>query len=406
MALGSGCALLPIPLRFARAAAPPRNVILVYAGGGWDTTFSLDPKPGLTTVDAPVGKIRTVGDSPIFSDSTRPNVDAFFDAYGSMAAVVNGIDVRSIVHPNCVLKMQTGSTDEAKPDFAAIVAHELGRDLAAPYLSLGGTVFPGPYAASCVQLASAVGQARQLAYPGDARLVESPDEKALVDAYVEACTRRERAVRGMGASNQGRLDDFLASRKAADLLKTSPFLGKGAGGGADTATQLSLAVDAIDQGLAHCVLTMDAPGLYSYDTHVMNDSQGQYQDALFAKLKTLGDDLAARTGTTSGSKLLDHTVVVVFSEMGRTPKKNGQGGKDHWPIGSLIAFGAGVAGGRTYGGTDDKMLGKPVDLKTGALDANGTHLAADHVVAGLLALVGVDPKAYFPQTEPLHALAR
>jgi uncharacterized protein (DUF1501 family) len=51
--------------------------------------------------------------------------------------------------------------------------------------------------------------------------------------------------------------------------------------------------------------------------------------------------------------LLDETLVVVTSEMGRTPKINGNAGRDHWTFcyGSLLA-GAGIRGGTVYGASD------------------------------------------------------
>ena len=51
--------------------------------------------------------------------------------------------------------------------------------------------------------------------------------------------------------------------------------------------------------------------------------------------------------------LLDETLVVVTSEMGRTPKINGNGGRDHWTYcyGTVFA-GAGIRGGTVYGASD------------------------------------------------------
>jgi hypothetical protein len=87
--------------RRARAATTPRNVIIVNAGGGWDTTYSIDPKQGLSTIDAPSGTIKTYGESRILTDPSRPNIARFFERYGGLTAIVNGIDVKTIVHGVC-----------------------------------------------------------------------------------------------------------------------------------------------------------------------------------------------------------------------------------------------------------------------------------------------------------------
>ena len=51
--------------------------------------------------------------------------------------------------------------------------------------------------------------------------------------------------------------------------------------------------------------------------------------------------------------LLDETLVVVMSEMGRTPKINANGGRDHWTFCySILLAGAGIKGGTVYGASD------------------------------------------------------
>jgi hypothetical protein len=51
--------------------------------------------------------------------------------------------------------------------------------------------------------------------------------------------------------------------------------------------------------------------------------------------------------------LLDETLVLVLSEMGRTPKINKAGGRDHWTYCYSVAmFGGGIRGGTIYGGSD------------------------------------------------------
>jgi hypothetical protein len=52
-------------------------------------------------------------------------------------------------------------------------------------------------------------------------------------------------------------------------------------------------------------------------------------------------------------RLLDETLVVVMSEMGRTPKINANGGRDHWTYCySVMLAGAGIKGGSVYGASD------------------------------------------------------
>src|SRR5207237_9365999 len=58
--------------------------------------------------------------------------------------------------------------------------------------------------------------------------------------------------------------------------------------------------------------------------------------------------------------LLDETLVVLMGEMGRTPKVNANGGRDHWTFCySVVLAGAGVRGGSVYGASD----GHAADIK-------------------------------------------
>jgi hypothetical protein len=63
-------------------------------------------------------------------------------------------------------------------------------------------------------------------------------------------------------------------------------------------------------------------------------------------LSTLLDDLEQRG-------LLQETLVVAAGEFGRTPRINGQGGRDHWPcVWSALLAGGGIGGGRVLGASD------------------------------------------------------
>src|SRR5439155_5779883 len=54
-----------------------------------------------------------------------------------------------------------------------------------------------------------------------------------------------------------------------------------------------------------------------------------------------------------GHGLLDETLVVVLSEMGRTPKINKDAGRDHWTYCFSVLFaGAGIHGGTVHGASD------------------------------------------------------
>jgi hypothetical protein len=88
----------------------------------------------------------------------------------------------------------------------------------------------------------------------------------------------------------------------------------------------------------------------AWDTHTKNfpilrDNKLPHLDQTFSALM---EDLEARG-------LLDETLVVLMSEMGRTPRVNPSGGRDHWTFcyAALLA-GAGIRGGTVYGSSDSQ----------------------------------------------------
>src|SRR5687768_11849360 len=112
-------------LRSAARAAGPRRLVMVLNFGGWDTTYALDPKPGASVIDVPEGAMRMFGNIPIWSHASRPAVDTFFERWGDRAVVINGVQVRSFVHTDCIKRVMTGSPSETTPDMGAVAAYEL-----------------------------------------------------------------------------------------------------------------------------------------------------------------------------------------------------------------------------------------------------------------------------------------
>ncbi len=79
----------------------------------------------------------------------------------------------------------------------------------------------------------------------------------------------------------------------------------------------------------------------------------------------------------SAPTLLDEVIVVAMSELGRTPRLNGAGGKDHWPYTSVLVAGPGVAGGQVIGATDDGLYGVPIDYQSGLESSSGDVLGCE-----------------------------
>jgi len=85
-----------------------------------------------------------------------------------------------------------------------------------------------------------------------------------------------------------------------------------------------------------------------WDTHTRN-----FPIMKEFNLPQFDQTLSGLMGDLDARGLLDETLIVVLSEMGRTPKINGNGGRDHWTYCySVFLAGAGIRGGSVYGASD------------------------------------------------------
>ena len=131
----------------------------------------------------------------------------------------------------------------------------------------------------------------------------------------------------------------------------------------------------------------------NYDTHNENfnfhfEQLGDF-DRPFA---TLIDDLAQRG-------LLQHTLVVVLSEFGRTPNINGLYGRDHWSKAwSICLGGTGIVPGAVIGKTNDNGT-EVTDRQVDTGDLFHTYLAALGVKSSGHFLIGGQK---LPIADPAH----
>jgi uncharacterized protein (DUF1501 family) len=89
-------------------------------------------------------------------------------------------------------------------------------------------------------------------------------------------------------------------------------------------------------------------------------------------------------------KIRDQLVVIVQSEMGRTPTYNTGNGKDHWSIGSALFLGRGIKGNRVVGATDEKQFAVPIDPTTLKLaKEKGVRVRPEHVHQALREFAGI-----------------
>jgi hypothetical protein len=138
----------------------------------------------------------------------------------------------------------------------------------------------------------------------------------------------------------------------------------------------------------------------AWDTHekhfpILKDYRLPMLDQVYS---TLCEDLEQRG-------LLDETLVVVMGEMGRGPKVNAAGGRDHWSyLYNVLFTGAGLKKGMVYGSSDSKGY------------APDTHpVTPGDIIATIYAAMGIDtngiiedanrrPRPIVPEGSPIQAI--
>jgi uncharacterized protein (DUF1501 family) len=398
---GLGACALPALLGRAQAAsASSRRFIFVMNYGGWDPTRVLAPEFDNPNVDMErTAGATTLGNVTWASHADRPAVDAFFAEHYARTAIVKGVLVPSVAHENCLRISMTGSTRQEASDWPAIIAGAQGQAFALPHVVASGPSFPGEFGAYVTR----TGTSGQLPALLDGSIlswsdvpVRAPDWRAeeVMDRYVRA---RAAAVGQANAAGRSAAEVALASTFASATSRASSLKDLSAVLDWSTSSsfneQLGFAVDALSLGVSRCVTVNFS--YYGWDTHASNDLYQSYNwQMLFAALGDLMDQLSATPGP-EGAPLADDTVVVVLSEMGRTPQLNSTDGKDHWPYTSLMIVGEGI-GNRVVGGYDALYYGATIEPTSGEVSDSGQPLAADMVGATLLRLADVDSEEHLP----------
>jgi hypothetical protein len=390
-ALGTfGLGALAGPAAASSLAKAGKRVLLVYLAGGVSQLETWDPKPG-TDTGGPFRPIATSVTGVQISELLPHTARQMHRL--ALVRSLNTFEAARDDHGKGDVVMHTGRAQEPGiqyPHLGSVVAKLLGADQQAlpgyvHVLPKGGSGFNKADAAflgarfASVTLADGQPPANLLRPEGvsadddrrnelRARLSERFSRSrrtAQTEAYTQSFEQADQVVRRSDLFDLGREDPRAADRY----------------GRHDLGRHFLLARRMLEAGVTFVKVTHT-----NYDTHHENfdfhiEQLGEF-DRPFA---TLLDDLADRG-------LLESTLVVVMSEMGRTPRINNNYGRDHWTKAwSVCLGGCGIAGGAVVGKTN----------------ANGTAVADREVNAGhlfhtYLKALGLDPtKNFYPDERPV-----
>ncbi len=384
-----GLSGLPASRRALAAEPVDRRFVFVFAYGGWDPSRILAGPHGLDAMDVEADAT-AVTDGPVgwVDHPERPSVREFFLGFGDRVLVLDGLEIDSVSHNSSVRLALTGATGGANADWATRLAAAGADRFPLPHVVVRGPSLPGALAPMVTRVGAGAGLEQLL----DGRVLSSWEgvgegpsaaARSRVDAFVQRATEGRAAMLAgtPAADSYGALAE--AQGRARWLEALGPDLSWPADDGMNG--QVDLALDLLELGAARCV-TLGADTMV-WDTHSYNDlDQSRLFEELFGGLVRLQQGLAERAG--SAGSLADETVVVVMSEMGRTPRLNGAQGKDHWPASSALLFGAGVRGGQVVGAYDEGVRGVRIDPDDLSVDEGGIRLDPRVLGATLLALGG------------------
>jgi len=402
LALGAGL----MPLEPLAASPCGLNFVFVFNGGGWDPTRVLancfEQRAVAMEYDA---GITTAGNLSFVDHDDRPSVRAFFEQWHERCLIMNGLLVPSVAHANCSRLMMTGTTNDGASDWGAIIAGLESGTVALPQLVLSGPSYPGIYGTSVTR----TGTSGQLAALLSGEVNNWSDLNTKLP-HVRAEDRMDdymlrRAAAAIDAAALPRAKELYQAydsslQRAVSLKDLQHIIDWDAS--SDLTSLGKLTADLLQMDICRCVMMNH--GGQGWDTHTNNDdTQSASWESLFSGLLDMTNRLSALPGKAAAT-LLDETVIIVLSEMGRTPALNDGEGKDHWPYTSALVMGCGFTGDRVVGATDEFYYGKTIDPATGELHAGGIDLTVSTFGATLLTLAGIDPGPYLSGVPTLTGL--
>ena len=376
--------------------------VVFNAAGGWDTTYLMDPK-GVNKINRlyKEGDILTQGKHRLAPNAAHVKAgmsnEEFFKKYGDDLLVLNGLDYSVNNHSPCSRYMATGKLDSlAYPTFAALVAACKGSEVPLAFLTFGnysatGNLVPMarvPYLNSLNKLANAdgVNGSARNRYHDD--FVTDRIERALevqMKARISA-VRLPRVERSQSMLYAAQLNSKALERVTPFIPKRSPK--------ERLSRQADIALASFKAGV--CVSANFNIG--QFDSHRNNDVD---QMKLIPEFLAGIDYLITKA---EALKIRDKLVVIIQSEMGRTPNYNKNNGKDHWSIGSVMFMGRGIKGNRVIGATDEKQFLVPINPKSLSTDKEkGIRVRPEHLHTALRELAGIDNHK-FAKRFPLKVL--
>lgn len=389
-----GIGALNSPASAAHLEKTQKRVLQIYLQGGVSQLESWDPKPG-TRFGGPFQAIPTSVPGMHISELLPHTAQRMH-----LLSIVRSINSKIGDHRQGMLFMEKGRRAGEYPYVGSVAS----KYLAPTAGDLPGYIHITKRGINDSTAAFLGARHAQLKLEGD-KPPENLSAHTSIDESADAARERLRVQfnRRFSQQRSRALTDVYSSsyEQAAKLMKRKAMFEESATeqeldryGRHDFGRHCILARNLLENG-ATCVKVTH----HGYDTHAENFNFHLEQLGEFDKtFSMLLDDLVHRG-------MLESTLVMVYSEMGRTPKINAKYGRDHWGNAwSMALGGCGIQPGAIIGKTNadgTKVVDREVDaghLFHTYLSAIGIDSTADHDLSGRSIPIG-DPAA-----EPIKEL--
>lgn len=322
-----------------------KSAILLWMSGGPPTIDIWDLKPGAAT-GGPFKPIATTGEGQICEHMP------LLAKQMHNLSIVRSMSTREADHMRGRYYMHTGyvpNPNVEHPSYGAVVAHEMASKVPGleipPFVSVGGGSV-GPGFLGMTYAPFVVGS------NGDVRNLKMNVENDRLMERMKALAALEKDFigenRGGSAADHAKILDktlALMTSKQMEAFKVTkePMEVQEAYGTTAFGRGCLMARRLVEQGVPF--VEVDLGG---WDMHA------GVHTALEAKLPEMDKAMGALMADLEARGLIKDTVVMWMGEFGRTPRINGNSGRDHWARSwSCLIGGGDVAGGKIVGETNE-----------------------------------------------------
>ena len=356
-ALGMGGLSLPGLLqaeKLSGAKNPQKAVIMVFLAGGPSHMDTFDMKE-----DAPAeyrGEFASISTS---ADGIRicehlPGIAKQMDQCSIIRSIADTVNAHSSYHCMTGRPQRSPQPVGGWPSIGSVVSKVKGDHMGTPgYVNMGGGIKGGGFLGSAHAGFSSGGKGRyDMARQSNFKDERYAARKGLLgtfDNFRRDCDSTG-MMDGFDVFNRQAFDIITTERlaRALDLKKEDPETVKRYG---NDCKNFLLARRVVEAGARFVTLSTGG-----WDTHRDN-----FTNLKKTRLPNLDKGVSNLLQDLRDRSMLDDVTVVVWGEFGRTPKVNGNAGRDHWSrVMSVLLAGGGMNNGQVIGATDPKG-GEPAD---------------------------------------------